>query len=124
VTEEQIVLGRRVVACKGWRWMSGMATDEGHRVVLVDDDVLWMVYNEEGKCKPGCVEDFVPDLTGPATLGCLLALVREAMSADTLYTRPTKTGWTVMLGSGKGKGKVSDGATEAEALVYALEAAP
>jgi hypothetical protein len=69
-------------------------------------------------------KDVLPIFTDPATLGCLLALVREAMSAETLYTRPTRTGWTVMRGSGKGLGKVSDGTTEAEALVAALEAAP
>ena len=85
MTDKQIALARRAVACKGWRWISGMATAEGHRVVLVDDGVLWMVYADEGKCKPGCVEDFVPDLTDPATLGCLLALVREALNSPRVH---------------------------------------
>ena len=124
MTDEQIAHARRAVACKGWRWMSGMATDEGHRVVLVDTDVVWMVYEGEGKCKPGCVEDFLPDLTDPATVGCLLALVREAWIAPTVYARPTKTTWIVMRGSGKGFGKVSGAGSEAEALVLALEGAP
>jgi hypothetical protein len=65
-----------------------------------------------------------PDLSDPATLGCLLALVREAHApAHWLTTAPLMTagvvhGWRVQ---GLG-GPVC--ATEAEALVTALEAAP
>jgi hypothetical protein len=123
MTDKQIAIGRRAVACKDWRWMSGMATAEGHRVVLVDDDVLWMVYNEEGKCKPGCVEDFVPDLTDPATVGCLLALVREAHGHKLLHLsyRITKDEVGFACYTPRPRPWVS---SEAEALVAALEAAP
>lgn len=133
MTDKQIAIGRRAVACKDWRWMSGMATAEGHRVVLVDNDVLWMVYNEEGKCKPGCVEDFVPDLTDPATLGCLLALVREAWRYPSAHPmpwghtkfRPEPIGWSMMLGADDTLPNATLSApTEAEALIAALEAAP
>jgi hypothetical protein len=64
-----------------------------------------------------------PDLTSPAGKGCLLATAREAWAAPTLFVRPTASGWTVMRGSGAGKGKLSDGRTEADALIAALEAA-
>jgi len=150
MTEEQIALARRAVACKGWRWMLGCRvahieygdiTTDGRGTYLGggmqpgDMCVHWDDHAPRGlssnwsspqnfRPAPHVFDYCVPDLTDPATLGCLLALVREAMSADTLYTRPTKTGWTVMLGSGKGKGKVSDGATEAESLIAALEATP
>ena len=60
-------LGRRAVACKRWRWMPGMSTVDGHRVVIASHDVREMVYNDEGKCKPGCVEDFMPDLDRKST---------------------------------------------------------
>jgi hypothetical protein len=129
MTDEQIALAKRAVACKGWRWMMGMLRGDGFRCTWVDEDErelaapTWCANGIEWKNRRTGSKD-LPDLTDPATLGCLLALVRAAMSADTLYTRPTKTGWTVMLGSGKGKGKVSDGATEAESLIAALEAAP
>lgn len=62
-----------------------------------------------------------PDLTSPAGTGCLLAVVREAWGSPTLFVRPTASGWTVMRG--RGMGKLSDGETEADALIAALEAA-
>lgn len=63
-----------------------------------------------------------PDFNDPATVGCLLAAAREAAGSETLFARPTASGWTVMRGSGAGMGKLSDGSTEADALVAALEA--
>jgi hypothetical protein len=68
-------------------------------------------------------EHVVPDFTDPATVGCLLAAVREEWASPTLFARPTASGWTVMRGSGAGMGKLSDSLTEADALVAALEAA-
>jgi hypothetical protein len=121
MTDEQIALARRAVACRGWKWMGGMATDEGHRVVLVDDGVLWMVYDGEGKCKPGCVEDFVPDLADAATLGCLLALVREAHGQSTLS--PVSRGLRCWCLADYGTTAL-EGETEIELLVAALESAP
>jgi hypothetical protein len=66
----------------------------------------------------------VPDLTDPATLGCLLALVRESWGVC-VHVAPD-TGWHVRRavlpnGSTINLGIVE--ATEAAALVAALEAA-
>jgi hypothetical protein len=64
----------------------------------------------------------LPDLNDPATVGCLLALVREAWGDPRAYVR-----------AGYGWEWITDycveelppgGETEAEALVAALEAAP
>ena len=66
-------------------------------------------------------EHVVPDFTDPATVGCLLADAREAWASPTLFARPTASGWTVMRG--RGMGKLSDGETEADAIIAALEAA-
>jgi len=108
---EAEALGRRLVACKGFRVMRGMLDMQGR---TWGRDLLWRWRNDLD----------VPDLRDPATLGCVLALVRVQASMETVYVRPTKSNWIVLMGSGKGLGKLCDGATEAEALIAALEAAP
>lgn len=92
---DETKLARRAVACDGWRWMPGMQT-------------LWLP------------TPYLPDLTDPATLGCVLALVREAWGMPRLVAIPQPDGeWTV-----SGLTSVASGDTEAAALVAALEAAP
>lgn len=111
-------LGRRAVACKHWRWMPGML----------------LLPHIDG-CK--CCEDRnfprraaripavfttdidVPDLSDPATLGCLLHLVREVVPDATTQIDGDK--WWIAARDGD---QIADGNTEAEALVAALEAAP
>jgi hypothetical protein len=67
----------------------------------------------------------VPDLSDPATLGCLLHLVRQAYGDSSL--QPNDAGeydmlhWHVFIGP---HFACTGHATEAEALVAALEAAP
>lgn len=148
---------QRLLACKHFRWMPGMrAVGELRRypVRLVDcerpfdiddppEDWRWWVQADggDGGPYPG---PYLPDLEDPATtLGCLLALVREAWglpgaflayrvgyddlpdvwrvdgNADTdeaaaLIAKVTGS-WSDVLG---------EGASEAEALIAALESAP
>ena len=77
----------------------------------------------------------IPDVTDPATLGCLLALVREAWGLVAVSTLPDYdydeeearqgpniTGWHAV--ETERWTTVGEGATEAEALVAALEGAP
>jgi hypothetical protein len=64
MTDEQIALARRAIACPKWRWMPGMKVSEGFRVTESLAPFMFPVD--------------LPDLNDPATLGCLLALVREA----------------------------------------------
>lgn len=86
-------LGRRAAACKHWRWMPGMlllwklhkrgGTYEGRVCHLGDSDsgAGKDVYCEgRGDRFDGVLEvpKCFPDLSDPATLGCLLHLVREA----------------------------------------------
>lgn len=110
-------LGRRAVACKHWRWMEGMLAGTT-RIVDVKDGPY--VFDSEYEDCAGLPHKAVPDLSDPATLGCLLALVREAWANDNMHARPEGDRWRVWSDE---PGAFVFG-SEAEALVAALEAAP
>ena len=114
-----IDLARRAVACKGWRWLPGMAFRNGERLGSAEEVSDHIRH-------PGTYGT-LPDLTDPATLGCLLALVREAWGMPTGITvaYSDDTGRWVVSWSGATHGGVcGEGVTEGEALVMALENAP
>lgn len=135
-------LAKRAVACRHWRWMPGMLAVHpnwrGYRVSHVG------LTGMHGACRyaspMGGVSyavaalplptssDVLPDLTDPATLGCLLALVREAWGkAVSFRPRPCGLcGVVVTVGDiGHGDAEVRFSAlTFVKALVAALEAAP
>jgi hypothetical protein len=109
-------LAKRVIKCKGWRWLPGMAYQ-------TSDGVTWRVPDSglvalEFEC--------LPMLDDPTTLGGLLELVRRAWQDNSLYVHP--------ISRIKGKqwrvGRIgivpilSDYSSEVEALVSALESAP
>ena len=125
MTDEQTALSRRAVACRGWRWMPGMSywwvgsqdrvADEERGTLRTDGSLL-------------------PDFSDPATLGCLLHLVRTAWGAPRALVRlssdgrslhvfdvdrvnPTGGNWAAWLSDDRCP-------SEAEALVFALESAP
>jgi len=131
-------LAKRAVACKHWRWMPGMLirtiggpTD---RIAGIDATYIhawaesqqsenprgmWIRYRRGRMEKHG-----VPDLTDPATLGCLLSLVESLHGVAWLEPCPT-IGWFCTYGKRGTPDKESTYAmTRAEALVAALEAAP
>lgn len=127
MSEELEALGRRAVACKGWRWMPGMLTNHGARYLGKDG---WIDRAGRGVVYADPNDGEVPDLSDAATLGCLLALVREAWAGDewisVTYARQERR-WVVVSCHGSALlngGRYIYGATEAEALVAALEAAP
>jgi hypothetical protein len=129
MNEEQIALARRAVACNGWRWIEGMLTLDSDRIIRVDDDgykFAWRKYNF-GYSPP---TDALPDFQDPATLGCLLALVREAWADECAGHTYDEFGhgWffksRVRDGDGGNVRILGQFRSEAEALVAALEAAP
>ena len=146
-------LATRAAACKHWRWMPGMRVmytwggicrdrflcrDETYMHLSVEngppEDVRLMTWIR--KKHDSFTRDCVPDLDDPATLGCLLALVRQAYGRM-MYVRWWDNPQPDMGGQSRARCEVVDtlgrnrlaGArtyysSEAEALVAALEAAP
>ena len=121
MTPELEALARRAVACRHWRWMPGM------RWVLLDESESGRLddWQPEGMARPAGA---LPDLTDPATVGCLLALVREAHNAPHAWVE-VRYGKRARVLS---PDNYSEGArmlsewqigTDAAALVAALEAA-
>ena len=140
MTDEQwIELGRRAVACRGWRWLPGMLTmpdcdGRTWRFASIPPDVLCTVQESGRRLRHGCRRaGLVPDLRDPATVGCLLALVREAhgdasggpvpvTAADRGDTSGGPPVWFVVWSHGPcGDPFHRAEPTEAAALVAALE---
>jgi len=108
-------LARRLVASPRWRWMPGMrATRAGP---WTEPDAVRVPESLPNGGYPG----WLPDLTDPATVGCLLSLVREALKDHELFARRELElggpGWVVVRIT---TAMIIRGATEAEALVEAL----
>jgi hypothetical protein len=126
MTEEQIALAKRAVACKGWRWMPGMLTVENFRCIWSDAWQIELASYAAYNHRRSHLKSELPSLTDPATLGCLLALVREHHKEPRLAVVPTGKGWSVSrVWLRCPHDRVAGVHTlEAEALVAALEAAP
>jgi hypothetical protein len=124
-------LEKRAVEAKGWRWMPGMRIrsirmhlriigrngDGSYRLSWDDPDrpIEGDNYSAEDLSKAK------PDLTDPATIGCLLALVRDAHRDAYMAAGCDGEDWIVADCDGL---QVSRGRSEREVLVKALEAAP
>lgn len=134
MTDEQwIELGKRAVACKGWRWMPGMlARYKGDAWCRVTDADSFGLPTRVRLPNP---RRAWPDFRDPATVGCLLALVREAWGCHVHLRRwaspaPDMSGkdrstWEPVDGLGRrlvaGPRVLCE--SEVAALVAALEAA-
>jgi hypothetical protein len=144
-------LGRRLVACRGFRWMPGMLcqrrvrTAEWVSVRLTEhtsvadyrvverntvpsmNQAAASIMAEGYVTQSGWVmtDDLFPDLSDAATKGCVMQLVREAWDDPEAHFALGATGWTLM----SGESRVADvmypsrpSDDEAEAMVTAMEA--
>lgn len=132
-------LARRATACRAWRWTPGMRVLDGvggaARIIVERDDGSGALGIEEHVGGPVPLDAAkgraLPDLDDPATLGCLLALVREAWCHERLWVEWVDDiddgGWSIgWLGRLPIRAcpPTAPCSTESEALVAALEAAP
>ena len=118
MNSEMTDLAREAVACDGWRWMPGMRAEwQG----LCREYSAIVVGIEQGcpRMTNGHIrQDALPDLESPATLGCLLHLVREVWGDPGACCYPTNGGGWLCLHSTANTRRP----TEAHALVAALKA--
>ena len=139
--KENEALAQRAVACNHWRWMPGMLTLEEivPPAITLGWDAARIIHADERDAVQVCtvlgkVRDIhataLPDLTDPATLGCLLALVRKAHESRGIGVTEGRCSdgtkaWLLEMASvtacPEASWTVFD--TEAEALVAALESA-
>ena len=113
-------LAKRAISCKHWRWLPGMLAG-------YSDDRPWYRLTEADKygiptrCEPPNWRSAWPALTDPATLGCLLAIVRDAHRDAYMSTGNDGPTWVVRDCDGY---VVCTGTSERAVLVAALKAAP
>jgi len=118
---EMMELSERVVKCPNFYWMPGMRCLPTEGMVTVPlrltDDLNW----------PHDLGLRLPDISDPATLGCLLALVREAWVDPTASTAATREanggrGWVMDCWDPQSPlSGIGPFQSEAEALINALE---
>lgn len=126
MTPEQIALARRLVTCPHFHWMPGIKAWKNGYGSWLSIDSNGSLYLPSGPAawKIECL----PDLTDPATLGCLLSLVRKAYNDEvtclvSIDYGPGGVRWVCRLTLDGRNCTEMHWTTEAEALVATLEAA-
>jgi len=146
MNERQTELAQQLVASKHWRWMDGMITACGLRVCeavkATATQCACVIGHRSGPTRDGdgwydgAAAGLIPDLDDPATIGCLLALVREVYGPR-VWLMWSRGRAPRMEGGDSGfcelrdafgrrvfSGEIVEHRTEAEALAAALLEAP
>lgn len=129
--DEMIELAREAVACVPIEeWPAGTLAfpqSQSQMKLRITGPKEWTLLQgdewklaDDGGTDPGEMDALLPDLTDPATLGCLLHLVREVWGDPTIYMAAHSSFWIPARPLGVLMN--CDAPTEAHALVAALKA--
>lgn len=123
MTEEEISIAKRLIQSPNWKWMPGMRwwTNDDHG--RLDD------FQPEYMGRP---INSLPDLTDPATLGCIHHLIRKLWATKETKTRPIPVvnisecdgKWEVGYRYGEVRVSIFFSDLEIEAIAWALENGP
>ena len=124
MTPADLDLARRAVACHRWTWMPGM------RYVVPRNAPLETVSGRVPDFMRGWTRSpgMLPDLSDPATLGCVMALLDVAY--DAWWVEPDASpkmlaaSWAVYAWVAPGMRRLAVRVTRIEAIIVALEGAP
>ena len=122
------VLGRRAMACSGWRFLPGMLIMRQKQRPSPRPNGLLLQHRVVGIAFYDVDGEWWPDLTDPATYGCLLFIVRMAWRDRQLWTvPPPEPGdpWECVVYDHEDplNQMVFNGLSEAGAVVLAFESA-
>jgi hypothetical protein len=124
MTNEQLEIARGFVECGRWRWMPGMLDTDGGRIV---DPERLMTAQKQSASSPVwllCGPLALPDITDPATLGCIVQVVRDARGQPCwlpTYLDPIDEAWVIEPPSHRRQTRYE---SYAAVLLAALQAAP
>jgi hypothetical protein len=124
VVENHEVLARRAIHAAAWRWLPGMLVWRPGKI-WEESMVFVRVAIEQERNTFWLHEGWLPVLDDPATLGCLMSLVRAVWRSQVAQVSPSlpdgKT-WSCYINNEEDR--LFRECTEAQALVSALDAAP
>lgn len=121
MNKEYVELSKRLMKTKWFKWLPGMAT---YTPMSYTSPICGRITYDENDINHLWRADTLPDLRDPATLGCLLYLVRKAWEMPTgiVVSYSSDDGlWGVSWSGATHSGWCGRGKTEAEALVLSLE---
>lgn len=135
MTPKQYDTARAMAACKGCRWLPGMAAryidgGDSHRVLAVSDRLtgingVGLLLDIDGTRQAKYPADYVPDLDDAVTVAALICVVRKAHGDPSMAAVFFNGRWAVVRGLILSALSVTPwtGDTEPAALLAALQAA-
>lgn len=130
-------LGKRAIGTRCFEWRPGMlvlgkesfrivSLSQGYAVALDQQNASFIGKLASGSSFTQVLDDsffsdIIPDCSDPATIGCLLYLVRQLYEMPTIWTVERDGIWYTCWSGATHGGVLGSGASEAEALVSALE---